>query len=105
MARKDHLAVDLVGDDREAAAQADLGQPLELVAPENPAHGIVRAAEEEKARALADRGRERVTVDLVAPVAATRERHVLAGEAHVAGGAQDRRGNPAPGAPRAGRRA
>ena len=91
VARIGELAMDLVGDDREAAAQANLREPLELVAPEDPAHRVVRVAEQEEPRAVADRRGERVDVDFVASVRPARQRRILAGEVHVGGGAEDGR--------------
>src|SRR5262249_3833129 len=84
------LAVDLVGHDREAAAQARLGQARQLRAREDAADRIVRAAEQEESRAVADGRRERVDVDLVAPVRPARQRGLRAREADAGGRAEDR---------------
>src|SRR5262249_17516360 len=62
-----------------------------LLAREHAADRIVRIAEQEEARALADPRRERVDVDLVAAVGAARERRLFAREPDAAGRAEDRR--------------
>src|SRR5262249_60284093 len=84
-------AVDLVGDDRETTAQADLGQPRQLLAREDAADRVVRVAQEEEARPLADPGREGVEVDFVAPVGTARQRRLLAREPDTAGRSENRR--------------
>jgi len=52
------IAVDLVGDDPDVAPRAGGGHALKLGALEDAPDGIVRVAEQERARARAERVRE-----------------------------------------------
>ena len=75
----------------DVAPRAGGGHALKLVALEDAPDGIVRVAEQERARARAERVREGVEIHRVPAAGAGRERVLLAREAVVAGGAQDRR--------------
>ena len=54
---EDEVAVDLVGDDREPAREAELRQTLELRAPPDASDRVVGAAEQEEARPRRERAR------------------------------------------------
>ena len=83
--------MDLVGDDRDVALEADPRHPGELVAREDAADRVVGVAEDERARARVDRGAKGVEIGHVAAVPLAPERGAVAGEPVVGRGPEDRR--------------
>ena len=77
IAAEDQIAVDFVGDDVHVVTQTGLRHRLELGAGEDAAHGIVRIAQQKRARAIRDGGLEPIQIHRVPAVRLARQLHLL----------------------------
>ena len=85
--------MDFVGTDHHIVSKADLGHPFQLLPLKDPAHWIVRVAQDKNARPVGNGRFKGLKINDIAPVRLPRKLHFVTGKPGVGGGVQDGRVN------------